>query len=201
MRHDVIVARVRGLVVMALAGASFALGGGAPPPSSAQPGAQPKPPAPAAVTPIPVPEIAQRAEEVATLLRQNADAVATDPEVQDIDNRLPAASGWILGRLAATTQTLASAPSSTALANLTDSWMVMRSELTAWNDSLTRRATQLERGLSQFEALGATWSASRAEALTSQAPAPMVERINATLARGGHIDEVVATIESNERNI
>jgi hypothetical protein len=121
MRHDLIVARVRGLVVMALAGASFALGGGAPPPSSAQPGAPPKQPAPTVVTPMPVPETAQRAEEVTTLLRQSADAVATDPEVQDIDNRLPAARGWILGRLAATTQTLASSPSSTALANLTDS--------------------------------------------------------------------------------
>ena len=86
---------------------------------------------------------------------------ATDPEVEDVANRLPAASEWIRGRLIAMAQTLNSSPSPNALANLSDSWTVMRSELTAWNDIVTRRATQLERELSELEALRATWSASR----------------------------------------
>lgn len=173
----------RGLVVVALAGASFVAGGSAPPPTSAQPATQATTqPAQPTATPIPIPEIAQRAEEVATLLRQGAERVATDPEVQDVDSRLPTASEWIRSRLAATTQTLNSSPSASALANLSDSWMVMRADLAVWNDTLTRRATQLERDLSQLEALRATWSASRPEALGSQVPAPVLERINATLA-------------------
>jgi small-conductance mechanosensitive channel len=119
---------------------------------------------------------------VATLLRQSAEGVATDPEVQDVDTRLPAASEWIRSRLVATAQTLNWSPSASALADLSDSWMLMRSQLAGWNDTLTKRATQLERDLSQLEALRATWSNSRTEALGSQVPAPVLERINATLA-------------------
>ncbi len=173
---------MRGLVLLALAGASLVWWGSAPPPTSAQPAPEAEQPAQPTVTPIPVPEIAQRAEDVASLLRQSAERLATDSEVQDVDSRLPVASEWIRGRLAATTQTLDSSPSSSALANLSDSWMVMRSGLAGWNDVLTRRATQLERELSQFEALRATWSASRTEALASRVPTPVLERITATLA-------------------
>jgi hypothetical protein len=76
------VARVRGLLAVALAGALLVSLGSAAPPTSAQPATQTTRPAQPAATPIPVPEIAQRAEEVATLLRQSAERVATDPEVQ-----------------------------------------------------------------------------------------------------------------------
>ena len=176
------IACVRSLVVVVLAGASFAPWGSAPPPTYAQPARQGAPPVAAPATPIPVPEIAQRAEEVATLLRQTAERVATDPEVQDVDTRLPAASEWIRSRLVATARTLNWSPSASALADLSDSWMLMRSQLAGWNDTLTKRATQLERDLSQLEALRATWSNSRTEALGSQVPAPVLERINATLA-------------------
>ena len=172
----------RGLVALALAGASVVSWGSAPPPASAQPAPKAEQPAQPTATPIPVPEIAQRAEDVATLLRQSAERLATDPEVQDVDNRLPAASEWIRGRLVAAAQTVDSSPSPSALANLSDSWMVMRSELARWNDTLARRATHLERELSQVEALRATWSASRTEASASSVPTSVLERINATLA-------------------
>src|SRR5712692_1805260 len=93
------VACVRGLLVVALAGASFAPWGSAPPPTFAQPATQGEQPAPPSATPIPVPEIAQRAEDVATFLRQSAERLATDPEVRDVDDRLSAASEWIRERL------------------------------------------------------------------------------------------------------
>jgi len=176
------IACVRSLVVVVLAGASFAPWGSAPPPTYAQPARQGAPPVAAPATPIPVPEIAQRAEEVATLLRQTAERIATDPEAQDVEIRLQAASEWIRGRLVATAQTLNWSPSASALADLSDSWMLMRSELATLDGILTRRATQLERDLGQLEALRATWSVSHTEALGSQAPAPVLERINATLA-------------------
>jgi len=132
-------------------------------------------------TPIPVPQVAQRAEEVAALLRQSAERLAADMSVSDVDSRLPGASEWITDRLAATMQILDSSPSSIALATLTDSWMVMRSQLAGWSDVLARRATQLERELSQLEAIRATWSASHDEALASRTPPSVLERINATL--------------------
>src|SRR3989442_1075925 len=175
-------AGVRGLVVVALAGVALVSWGSAPPPTSAQPAPQAAQRPQPAVTPIPVPEIAQRAEDVAGLLRQSAERLAKDPEVQDVEDRLRAASEWISDRLVSTTPTVNSLPSSSVLDNLSDSWMVMRSELAGWNDTLTRRATQLERDLSQLDELRATWSASQSEMSASDVPAPVLERINATLA-------------------
>jgi hypothetical protein len=113
--------------------------------------------APPSTRPIPIPEIAQRAEDVATLLRQSA--VRRAPGVQDIEGQLPAASDWVRGRLAGTTRVLASTPSPNALVNLAESWQMMRARLTAWNDTLTLEARQLERRLGQLEAVRNTWAA------------------------------------------
>ena len=165
--------------------AALALWASAVLPASAQPAAAPqtqqKEPVQAAVTPIPVPEIAQRAEQVPPALR-SVEQIATGSDVQEIEAELPAAAAWIRGRLVGTTQALASSPSANALATLTDSWRVMRSRLATWNDTLTRRATQLAQGAEQLEVMRATWLASRAKALESRAPAPVIERIDATLA-------------------
>jgi potassium-dependent mechanosensitive channel len=150
--------------------------------------AAPQPPtalalAPAsAVVPIPVPEIAERARDVAALLRQTDARLAEDRRVPDIEERLPKATAWIAARLVATTETLSSSPSSSALANLTDSWTLTRSRLDAWNQTLAAVASGLERQQSQLETLRATWAASASEALASGAPAPVLDRINATVA-------------------
>src|SRR5207245_731117 len=85
-------AGMRGLVVVALAGVALVSWASAPPPTSAQPAPQAAQRPQPAVTPIPVPEIAQRAEDVAGLLRQSAERLAKDPEVQDVEHRLRAAS-------------------------------------------------------------------------------------------------------------
>jgi small-conductance mechanosensitive channel len=178
------VVRVRALIVMAFALASFALSESAAPPAFAQPAAQQtqrKEPVEPTVMPIPIPEIAERAEQLVPVLR-SAEQIAVGADVQDIEDQLPAAGEWISGRLEGTTQALAWSPSANALANLTDSWRVMRSKLAAWNDSLTKRATQLEQGLEQLKTMRRTWSASREKALASRTPALVVERIDGTLA-------------------
>ena len=97
---------MRGLVVVALGGVALVSWGSVPPATSAQPAPQAAQRPQPAVTPIPVPEIAQRAEDVAGLLRQSAERLARDPEVQDVEDRLRAASEWISGRLVSTTQTV-----------------------------------------------------------------------------------------------
>jgi potassium-dependent mechanosensitive channel len=173
---------VIGLAGAGLAGASLVAWGSAIPPALVQSVTPGQPPAPLPVTPIPVPEIAQRAEDVATFLRQSAERRASNPELEAVARQLPEAGEWIRGRLISTAQTLDSTPSSDALDNLTDLWTVMRSELAAWNDTVTRRATQLEQELNQLGAMQANWSASRAAAPASQVPAALLERITATLA-------------------
>ena len=164
-----------------LAGAPYVLGSGAPAPVSAQSPAESTAPTTPTVSPIPIPEIAQRAEDVTAQLRRR-EQLAASPEFQAIESRLPAVAEEIPRRLAVTRQALASSPSPSALFTLADSWRVTRSELAVQSDILTRRARVLERELEQIEAMRVTWAASRDGAVASQAPARVVERVDDTLA-------------------
>jgi small-conductance mechanosensitive channel len=132
------------------------------------------------LAPIPVPEIAQRAEQVAVLVR-TAEQSPEDAEVQEIESQFAAADDWIGRRVVGTAQTLESVPSASALATLTDLWRVMRSRLVAWSNTLTTRATRLEQQVEQVESMRATWSATREAAVQSAAPASVVDRVDATL--------------------
>src|SRR5262249_5286032 len=155
--------RVHAVIVIAHVFAAIGLGGPGVILASAQPPPQVTPqkgPVQPAAMPIPVPEIAQRAEQVAALLR-SIEQSGTGPSVEDIEARLPTASEWIRRRLLGTTQALMSSPSENALAILSDSWRLMRSKLATWNDTLTGRATQLGQGVEQLEAMRTTWSVSR----------------------------------------
>ena len=178
------VVRVHAVIVIAHGFAALGLCGSGVVPASAQPVPRPteqKELVQPTVTAIPVPEIAQRAEQVAASLR-TIEQSPTGLGVEDIEAQLPAAREWIRRRLVGTTQALASSPSENALAILSDSWRLMRSKLAAWNDTLTRRATQLGQELEQLEAMRATWSVSREKAWESGAPAPVIDRIDATIA-------------------
>jgi len=178
------VERLRVVIVIAHACAVLGLWGSGVAPASAQAAPQLTPqkePVQPAATPIPVPEIAQRAELVAALLR-SIEQIGTGPGVEDIEAQLPTADESIRRRLVGTTQALMSSPSENALAILSDSWRLMRSKLAGWNDTLTRRATQLGQELEQLEAMRATWSVSREKALEAPAPAPVIERVDATMA-------------------
>jgi small-conductance mechanosensitive channel len=136
----------------------------------------------AAPIPIPVPEIAERAGEVATLLRQTREVQAPGPIFLTISDELPSISEWIRERFDATAEALGSSVSPTALATLADSWRVRRSRLVAWNGVLTQQGMQLERARQQLEGIFATWTASQREAAASHAPADVLERVEDTIA-------------------
>ena len=155
--------------------------------ASAQPAARPAATAapsaqgPAStITPIPIPEIAQRAEQINTLLRS-----LQPPEPSGLDDaelELTRAADWIHKRHASTTDALASSPSANALASLADSWQAMRSRLVALNDKLTRRATLVQQRVEQIETMRATWAATRASAREAAAPSTVLEQVDATMA-------------------
>ena len=170
---------VRALVALVLLGSATAASAQptSPPPA---PAAKPAQPAAGAVTPIPIPEIAQRAEQVSTLLRS-----AQMPEASDFDDvelELTGAADWIHRNHVSATLALASSPSATALANLADSWQAMRSRLVALNDKLTRRATVAQQRVDQIETTRATWTATRTSAQEAAAPLTVLQQIDATLA-------------------
>jgi hypothetical protein len=172
--------RTRRLVVLALADISLAVGFLGSAAASAQAVSHQPESQPSSIRPIPIPEIAQRAEEVATLLRPDPGQLA--PEAGKIEDQLPALSDWVQERRARTTRVLASAPSPTALINLIESWQLMRSRLTAANGALAGEARALERRLAELEGVRSTWLASRSLAVVSAAPSAVLGRIDEILA-------------------
>ena len=178
--------RARALVSMAHALAALALLGFAPA-ASAQPA--PRPAATAAqsahgpastITPIPIPEVAQRAEQATTLLRSAQAPEAS--EFRDAELELTGAADWIDKRHVSTTETLASSASANALDSLADSWQAMRSRLVALNGKLTRRATLAQQRVEQIETMRATWVATQANAGEAAAPPTVLEQIDGTMA-------------------
>jgi hypothetical protein len=130
-----------------LAGAPYVLGSGAPAPVSAQSPAENTAPTTAKVSPIPIPEIAQRAEDVTALLRRRAEQLVASPEIEAIGARLPAVSEdiprrWEMRR--------GVSPSPSALPR----WPIPGGDSPElWqSDVLTRGATP-ERELEQIEAM------------------------------------------------
>jgi len=178
--------RARALVSTAHAVAALALLGSALV-ASAQPAARPAATAaqsaqgPAStITPIPIPEIAQRAEQGTTLLRSTQAPDAS--EFHDAELELTGAADWIDKRHVSTTRTLASSPSDNALASLADSWQAMRSRLAALNGKLTRRATFAQQRVEQIETMRATWVATQTSARAAAAPSTVLEQIDGTMA-------------------
>ena len=138
------------LAVLVLLGSAVA--------ASAQPGARlAEVPAQSAqgpgstITPVPVPEIAQRAEQVTTALRS---AQAPAAELREAELELMRAADWIAKRHVTTTETLASSPSGSALANLADSCQAMRARLVRLNGKLTNHATLAQVASSRSRACG-----------------------------------------------
>jgi hypothetical protein len=175
------VVSVRRLIVLALSGTALVGSLSEPFPTFAQPITRQEGSAPPSSRLIPIPEIAQRAEDMASLLRQSTERVGVSRDVRDVEGGLAAASEWIRKRLLRTTRVLASASSPDTLTNLAESWQLMRSQLANWNVTLTGNERQLERGIEQLDGIRTTWSATRTAAVGSSVPASLLERIDETL--------------------
>ena len=145
-------------------------------------GVQPKSSPPAKGTPapasIPVPEVARQAEEVAKTLRDFDALLAPGPVIEGIERRLPDISARIAAQTEVTTRQLDVGPSGPTLDALTALWQTTRVELAGNLDVLTRKATDLEAAMERLAALREMWVRTRADARTSRAPAPVIERID-----------------------
>jgi hypothetical protein len=148
--------------------------------------AQDKAPAGDPSVSIPIPEIATRAEEVAALLR-SLDLLLTadtnpDINIEAIRQRLPELSKQIDVQLGEMAQKLDGLPSIEVLDELLTSWQRMRGELSKALEKLTQRATRLETEMERLAGILDTWKRTRADALTSKAPAQVLQRIDGVLA-------------------
>src|SRR5262249_54094237 len=136
--------------------------------------------APGAV--IPVEEVATQATEVSKLLRTLSAQVVPSPAIDTIHRVLPEASGTIDLELAATSTMLQGQPTLDVLQTQQQLWQRRQLQMTGWLHVLTERATRLQEAGHRLTALHTTWTATRAAAQQAQAPEPILQQIDATLA-------------------
>ena len=146
-----------------------------------------KPPAPAAAS-APAPpvtialaDIAARATEASNLLGSLAASGAAGVQIDAVAKALPELSEKFEAHFAETTKTLEAEPTLETLQTLQQQWQRNQADATALLNTLTIRATRLQNGLNQLADLQKTWNTTRASALASKAPVPILEQIDSTL--------------------
>jgi len=169
-------------------------------PAAATPGAQPVSPsqrpsasvpapattaAPAEFQPahatVPVPEIAQRAEEVARLIRDLEASLLPGPIVVTIEKRLPEIAERLVTLTEKTKEQLGTPDAAAALDESTDQWRTSRAVLMGYVETLAQRARSIEEGLERLTVVRDTWTRARADARDSRAPGAVIERIDGVL--------------------
>ena len=139
-------------------------------------------PAPQAPEPIPVAEVATRANEVSNLLRHVNRLLDPSPQIETIQKLLPEASRKIELEVSATKKVLQDEPTLAMLQTEQQSWDKRQLEMTHWLNLLTQRATQLQTALNQFRELEKIWSQTLDAAKAPRAPEPILQQIDATIA-------------------
>jgi len=131
---------------------------------------------------IPVPEIATRVEETAARLRAIEESLQPTAEVQAIDAGATERAARIAARHRSHVAALEAGPALRALAQMTTSWQTERSGLAGWGETLTWYANENEQQIQELAASTESWNATFEQARASNAPPPVIDRIQETLA-------------------
>jgi potassium-dependent mechanosensitive channel len=153
----------------------------------------PAPPPPPAEDPGPIPlaEIAGRADDLAALLIEVESAATPARDVQAIEARLPALRTRLQASLVDTQKRLDAGAPLALLDRLDATWQATRRQIRGWSDTVTRRATQLQQDVERLDSLRETWARSRADAVSAGAPALVL----------GRIDELLKAISSTKARL
>jgi potassium efflux system protein len=142
-------------------------------------------------SPIPLAEIAVRADELAALLAEVEAAAAPARDVQLIEARLPELRTRLLASLADTQKRLDAGAPLALLDRLDATWQATRRQVRTWSDTVTRRATQFQQDVERLAVLRETWARSRTDAVGAGAPAVVL----------GRIDEIQKAISSTKARL
>jgi potassium efflux system protein len=129
-------------------------------------------------SPIPLAEIAIRADELAGLLLEVEAAAVPARDLQAIEARLPALRERLLASLADTQRRLDAGAPLALLDQLDATWQATRRQVRAWSDTVTRHASDLQDDVERLASLRETWARSRTDALGAGAPALVLGRID-----------------------
>ena len=173
--------RLHGLLILAVAVMLFvpAICNGAAGQKTAAPVTSP---APVSSPVIPVPDVATRAMEVSNALRAFSTKLAPSPEIETIRKQLPGVSRNIEQQLAETRRIVLEEASLETLQSQQQLWEGLQHETEGWLNTITIRASQIQGALNQMAELKKTWTLTRNAARASNAPAAILQQIDATLA-------------------
>jgi small-conductance mechanosensitive channel len=133
-------------------------------------------------TAVPVAEVATQATEVSKLLRTLSAQVVPSPAIDTIHKVLPEVSGTIDLELSVTSTMLQGQPTLEVLQTQQQLWQRRHLQTTGWLHVLTGQATHLQEVGRRLTDLHTTWTATHAAAQQVQAPEPILQQIDATLA-------------------
>jgi potassium-dependent mechanosensitive channel len=143
------------------------------PSSTATPGATPA---------IPLEEVASQALQVDTLIRGFGPNTADSTEVKTIAKFLPELHATLPLELKSTIAILKDQPAPETLQSQQAIWEQRRLQFTEWLNVLTNRATKLQVSLTQLKKLDEVWRRTREAQEAVNAPDPIRQQINRTLA-------------------
>ena len=136
-------------------------------------------PVPPAV--IPLEEVSRQAMQVDNLIRGFAKNLA-DSEIGTIEKFLPQVRANLALELKSTTNILNEQPSLEMLQSQEEIWQQRHLQLTEWLNVLTGRIAKLQVALTQLKKLQEVWSRTRDAEEAANAPDPILQQINRTLA-------------------
>jgi len=127
-------------------------------------------------------EIGGRAETVASRLRAMTEAIADQAAFTKLESEIFQQSHRISDRWRATDQILALTLRRNPLETLASSWRALRAQLEALQKQVDARATARAGDLKTLDQLKKLWSWTLDQATAQGAPAPVIERVQATVA-------------------
>ena len=138
--------------------------------------------APRGSTDVPPAEVATRASEVANLLITFSEKFAPSPEIVKIQRSLPEVSRQIDLDFTDTSAVLGEQPPLATLQAQQALWQRKHLQVSTWLSLMTQRAVDLGETLDRLAQMRETWIQTRNTAQAGQAPAAILQQIQATLA-------------------
>lgn len=142
------------------------------------------------VVPIPLAEVAARAESAAANLRSVEGESSSGRITSLVQADLPIIAPEIDARLDETSKIFSSNPSIPYLRHLANEWEAFHEELSGWQRDLTKRAAQFEDQINRLSQQEKTWEATLDSAQKEQIPPEIAKRIESVIA------ETQQTLES-----
>jgi len=128
-------------------------------------------------TPVPLADVLTEAESASASIREIRTDLSSDRSTDLIAERLSPLTREIDTRMRETRKILAQNPSIEILASLAAEWRRLRREIASINGSLSSRIQELNRQISQLDALTKTWEQTFAATKQSSAPSNVLGRL------------------------